>query len=660
MSWWSTIPTVLLLLFVLYVPGWFMLRALGLRGLLAIAAAPAPVVTVLAAAGVVQAWLGIGWSLLTATVTLLLAVVIVEIVSRRLPRVRVVALPLSTRMSVTVGLGALTGLVAQAIAYLPGMRQPDALHQIHDAIFHLNATQEIVRSGNSSSLSAVAELQGMKPGFYPMVFDAVAALAAPLTSVVVAVNMLMLVILLVVWPIGVVALARVVAPSRPLAAAVAPVVAASFIIFPANFIVLQGALPYGLALALAPGVAAVIVTLLDLKTAGRPPAWIQPILIAVLLIAGVAAAHPTGIAVLVVYLLPKCGQVTFRRGVRLCRSGRILPGAVSIALVPASMVALVVALAVVPLLRAMTQTQVAAGDPVQALLRGFSTSTTIGSSGPWANWLIGLLLVAGLVLALLDPQVRWFGLAWLLALACLVLSSAPDSFWRGLTGFWYKSAERTEAMLPTLTSVLVGIAVSAAATGVMELLQRQDALSAGPGRRDAIAVLAAISIVFLAYLSSGQFRLAERRDDWTAWGFQADRIIHQPYVTDDELTMIRSLPEILPPSAVVIGDPFSGAPFVQGVAGLVAYIPALNPPSWDPDQRYLMAHFKEILSDPQVCEIVRESRIGYYYWDAENGAGWGPQKPGLAHVDTSEGFELVASADTAKVYRITACDPSAS
>ncbi len=665
MSWWSTLPTVLLFLFVLFVPGWFMLRALGITGLLAVAAAPAPVIAVLAGVGLVLSWLGIAWSLWTAALTLLVVVVVVEIVARRLPRTPVNAVPLSSRMTVAVVIGTLIGLAVQAAAYLPGMREPDALHQIHDAIFHLNATEAIVRSGNASSLSAIGELEGMKPGFYPMVFDSIAALAAPLTSVVVAVNVLMLVALLVIWPVGIIALARVVAPTRPLAAAVAPVVAASFIIFPANFIVLQGALPYGLALALAPGVAAVIVALLDRKPADHPLGWIQPAVIALVLVAGVAAAHPTGIAVLVVYVLPKCAQVTIRRGIRLTRGGRTVQGIASIALVPAILVALVVALAVVPLLRSMAANQAdGLTTPGQALLRGFTTSTTIGSSSPWANWVIALLVVAGLTLTLLDSRVRWFGFSWLLTLGCFVLSSTSDSFWRGLTGFWYESSERTEAMLPTVTAVLVGIAVSDAATILSGLLQRDEngaaPQPAATARRDAVAVLVAVTILFLAYLSSGQFRLSERRDDWTAWGFQADRIIHQPYVTDDELAMIRSLPDVLPPSAVVLGDPFSGAPFVQGVAGLVAYIPALNPPSWNADQRYLMAHFAEIHTDPQVCEIVRESGIGYYYWDVENGAGWGPQKPGLAHVDTSEGFELVASADTAKVYRITACEPGSS
>ena len=664
MSWASTLPTVALLLLLLYVPGWFLLRSLGLHGLLAVAAAPAPTVAILAAAGVGLAWLGIPWSIWTGTLILLLAVVAVELVARRLLRTRIMAHPLPVRMAWVVGLGVLTGLIVQAAAYLPGMREPDALHQVHDAIFHLNATQAMVSSGNASSLSAIGELEGMRPSFYPMVFDAIAALVAPLSSVVAAVNIVMLVMLVVIWPVGIVALTRVVAPSRPLAAAVAPVAAASFIMFPANFIILQGALPYGLVIALAPAVTAVLVKLLDLKAAGRPLGWLQPVLIATLLVAGVTAAHPTGLAVLAVYVLPKCVQVTFRAGSRLLRQGRTVRGVVSIAAVPVVVIMALVAMSVVPTLRSMTENRMSSEQPFEALFRGFTGATTIGSSGLWANWFMAGLLVAGLILVMLDPRIRWFGFSWILAVLCLVLSSLPNSVWRNLTGFWYASNERTESMVPTLTSVLVGIATSVAATWVAGLFQRPDrrtgAPTASPDRREAVAVLAAATILLLGYLSSGEFRLVERRDDWTAWGFQADRILHEPFVTDDELVMIRSLADTLPPSAVVIGDPASGETFVQGVAGLVAYIPALNSTGWGPDQRYLMDHFRDIHSDPRVCEIVRESRIEYYYWDVYNGAGLSPPRPGLTDVDTGTGFELVASADTAKVFRITACDPNPS
>lgn len=703
MSWLDAAPTFLLFVTVMYLPGLVMLHRLGVRGLLAVAAAPAPVVGVVGASGILLDGLGIPWSLASLTVMMLIAMVGLALFARLAPQRQIRTRPLPVRDAAMVSVGLLFGALLQGAAYLPGMRRPDALHQIHDALFQLNATQEIIRSGNASSFGALDPLQGKRSGiFYPTAFDAVAAVGASTSSAVVAVNVLMLVTVLVIWPIGIVALARVVAPRRPLVAAVAPVIAASFIIFPANFIIMQGALPYGLALALAPGVAALVIAVVDDRVSppvtanrlvsassahrlfqrrttgsssptavmdtdggsgdGRPRAtWPAGLLVVLISIAGVAAAHPSGIAVLMVYLLPKLASIAARSSRKFRDQGRLGLGRSVRFLVPGLLLILLGSLFLVPTLRAMTNYREAEGDPVAALLRGFTSSTTVGSSSPWANSVVAILLLIGLAVALANQRTRWFGYTWLLVLMCYVLASGPDSVLRGLTGFWYKSAERTQAMVPTLTSILAAMGAVALATTCAEFLQavarrRQgSAESAIPDRTDGLTALGVITILLIAYWSSGQFRLVERRDEWTAWGFQAEHLIHPPYVTDDELVMIRSLPDLLPVDAVILGDPFSGAPFVQGVAGFIAYIPHINPTGWDDDQKFLMEHFADIHTDPRVCEIVRRSGIEYFYWDVDNGAGWTAQSPGLSQVDTGDGFELVAAAETARVFRITAC-----
>lgn len=677
MRWFDTAPTILLFVTLLYLPGWLILRLLGVRGLLATAVAPAPVVGIVGAAGVALDELGIGWSLPSVTATLLAALAAVALIARWLPKRLIGAAPLSTSGVGLVLVGLLVGSLLQLAAYLPGMRRPDALHQINDAIFQLNATQAIIRTGTASSFSVLGTLQGNRSGaFYPIASDAIAALAAPTSSTVAAVNILMLVMLVVVWPISMVALARVVAPHHPAVAAAAPVIAVSFIVFPDNLIALQGLIPYGLALALAPGVAALtIVTLQGRDPAESPPpaaagpsagertaaTWPAALLVVLLAVAGVAAAHPSGLAVLVIYLLPKSLELGARASLNLRDAGRRGRGWVVLFLVPGLLLAVLTSVFAVPPLRAMTKFPAVEGDRAEALLRGFSSSTTIGSSSPWANSAVTVLLLIGLTATLVNRRTRWFGFTWLLALSCFVIASGPDSVLRDLTGFWYESAERTEAMLPSLSSIVAAVGALTLVTTVAELVQSA-ARRRGPSDGFAVAerpgfvtVLALVTVLFVAYLTSGGFRLDERRDEWTAWGFQPEHLIHPPYVTDDELTMIRSLADLLPGNAVVLGDPFSGAPFVQGVAGLVAYIPHVNPTGWDDSQKYLMQHFADLHTDPRVCEIVRNAGIQYFYWDVDNGAGWSSQSPGLSQVDTGDGFELVAAADTAKVYRITAC-----
>lgn len=675
MTWLAAVPTFLLFGVVLYVPGWLMLRLLGVRGIVGWAAAPAPVVAIAVLTGEIYRRLGVPWSLLTLTVSLLVGVAVAWVIAwgtgRRSPLRVIGALPVSQRDALLIGVGLVVGLALQSWAYLPGMGAPDALHQIHDAVFHLNATEAIVRTGDASGFGVLTTPGAPRRGvFYPIAWNAIAALGATTASTVAAVNVFMLFMVLVIWPVGIAALARVVAPTRPVVAAAAPVIAASFIIYPVDSVVMQGAFPYGLAIAVAPGAAALIIATLDPRVGGPGSAatavrtvaasWLVPLVIIALAAAGVAATHPTGAAVLGILLLPKLIEIAARKGRALMSAGRRTAGWLVVLALPAVVLLVLASLFVVPPLRSMTAYPAPDGSRREALIRGFLTSTEpIGWTSQWANLVVAAMLVIGLVVALIGRRTRWFGFTWLLALAVYVVASGPDSFLRDLTGFWYESGERTQSMLVTLTAVMAGLGVAATASAFAGWVQsaanrRDDAASPPPDRRWVLTTLTAVTILLVAYLTSGQFRRAEQ-EGWTAWGFRTEEIIHGPYVTDDEYAMIRSLPEVVPPDAVILGDPFSGAPFVQGIAGLRAYIPALNPVAWDANQKYLMAHFDQIHTDPRVCDIVRDGGIAYFYWDVDNGAGWGPQKPGLYNADTSDGFELVAAADTARVYRITAC-----
>lgn len=658
MSWIGAGGAAALLLVLLYVPGWLGLRLLGVRGTLGVAAAPALTLGVLTLGTVALDVAGVRWSPLPVVGLLVLAVVLCALLGRLRPVDRVGVRPTGPGWRLAVAGGVLAGLIIQGAAVGMGMVTPDAVHQIHDAIFHLNAAESIVRTGNASPFGGLDTMYGDVTGtFYPTGWHAAVALVAPASSVVVASNALMLGTAAVVWPLGVVALSRVVAPWAPVVAAAAPVLAASFVIFPADIHVYQGMYPYSLALALSPAVVALLVALVRSRR-NRP---VAPLLGAVLACIGVVGAHPSGVGIVAAGLLPVLLEETLRAARCSWRGRRRARAVVTAATIPALCVAGVLAIAVVPRLRAMTNFPAPEGSPWLALGRAFTTATPIGWTSTWANAVVGLLIAVGLVSALTNRRTRWFGGVWLLALFLFVVAFGPDTALRGITAPWYESGERTEAMLATYSAVLaalgayvVGRAVVRHAVPDGAAANARHALRPGGPAPWQVGLVVAC-VVLVAFVTSGGFRAEERSDGWTAWAFQPDRLIHPPYVTADELTMLHSLRDTLPDDAVVVGDPFSGAPLVQAVAGKVAFIPQVNPRGWDEEQRLLRSRFREIHDADEICDLVRDEGIGYYYDDADNGAGWTRQSPGIADVDTSQGFELVAAAETARVYRITAC-----
>ncbi|MFD1507276.1 hypothetical protein FE374_14200 [Georgenia yuyongxinii] len=657
MSWIDALPTATVLLALLYLPGWVGLRLLGVRGVLAVAGAPAAVVAVLALGAVVLDVVGVAWT--PAPVVLLLAVVLglCALLGRVLPPGTVSLPPLTPRSWALVGIGLAVGAGVQAGAYLNGMGRPDAVQQIYDPVFHLNAAETVLRTGNASSLGGLDPMYGSSTGvFYPAVWHSMVALGARLSSVVVASNMLMLLTALAVWLVGIVALARAVAPRDGAVAAVAPVVASSFLIFPANLLVLQGMFPYCLAIALAPGAVALVVGVVERARTDRSPGHaLRGGLAAVVTCAGVVAAQPAGLAVLGLFVLPYLGQVGARRGLRQWRLGHRAAAVVAAGAAPAVALALVVAVYTVPALQAMAAFPAVEGSRRLALFRGLTFSTTIGWTSPWANVVVAALVLIGVVVAAMSVRTRWLAVSWLLTLGIYVVAAGPNNVLRDLAGFWYKSADRTFAMLPTVAAVLGALGVVALGRAAQRLLAESRAGARHGRTRDWLAPVVMVGVLALAFVTSGAFRYDERQNGWTAWGFQPDRILTTAHASTEELTMIRSLDDVLPDDAVVLGDPRNGAAFVQSVGGAVAFIPHVNPSSWDPDQSYLKAHFGQLRSDPKVCEIVAEDGIEYFYADDSGPQAWAQDSPGLYDVDTTTGFDLVAEGGPARVYRITAC-----
>ncbi|PHP52398.1 hypothetical protein BW737_009555 [Actinomyces ruminis] len=233
---------------------------------------------------------------------------------------------------------------------------------------------------------------------------------------------------------------------------------------------------------------------------------------------------------------------------------------------------------------------------------------------------------------------------------CVWITGLPEGPWWALVGGWWRDYPRFLALEVVCLATCASMTLEALVSWFNgRLAAPQAAPRALRARAAAAWLLPLVLVASICVPNLSVFR------QLTARGYIY--LVHPPWVTVEEAQRMVTVGDELPQDAVVYGFPQSGA-------GL---IPVLTPAtsvhrSWSPagsaDQKFLAAHFDELGGNPKVCEAIR--RIGgtpYYYEDSEISdlERW-MYFPGYDAVDLSAGFELIAALDTARLYRVTACD----
>lgn len=106
-------------------------------------------------------------------------------------------------------LGAAAGGVVILAMFVRRMWGPDSISQTYDANFHLNLVSQMLESGNASPFNVDLSSPG-HDSFYPAAWHSTVALISQISgaNIPLATNALLLFCVGVVWPIGVVTLAR--------------------------------------------------------------------------------------------------------------------------------------------------------------------------------------------------------------------------------------------------------------------------------------------------------------------------------------------------------------------------------------------------------------------------------------------------------------------
>lgn len=659
MSWWQSLPVILLAVLVFILPGLILSLAIRIRGVNSLLLAPAFTVGTAGFLAAVFPFLGISWGPLNLLIGVLVVAAVAwgirYLVIRKRPDPDVD--PQRRSLYAVVGFGALGAALIIGLQMATAMISPDSISQTYDNVFHLNAVRWAMETRNASPLNLGA-FTGISA--YPAGWHGMVAIICELSgsSIPVAVNATNLAIGAVVWPLGCLYMVQSVAGHRISTAIFAFIFAAGFSTFPMLMIDWGVLYPNLLSISVLPAALGLAFTAMGLGHHYRPNSLVAWLSLGVV-VAGVALAHPSTFMAFLAFIVPATVAVYYfsvrRSWPPRSRSGRWRVAVLSLAVL-GGLVGLTILWGFLrPPADAATWGVVE--TPPQAVgellfnaplgrptLGVLSLCLAIGLIRLWLvksrRWLIGMYLVGALFFFLaagFNAEPRWF-----------------------VTGVWYFDSYRLAALLPVVT---IGPTVIGAVF-LVDVVRRRlstipDSLAIGYGRiaklmtsRKAavmFAVPALTVIVLIAQL--GPVRFAVERAHW-----QYKSNEHSALLSPDERRLLERLPGIVEPGATIAGLPSSGTSLAYALSDRAVIQPHILT-THGSDVDVIDAGLKDAATFPSVCESVRKLNVRYvldFGTRTVTGtlAGYG----GVMDLKPNESLQLIDSeGPNARLFRVTAC-----
>ncbi len=646
-DWLAAAPALLAALAVVFLPGLAVGYGLRLRGLALWALAPVGTTAVLPVLAIAYAWMGVGWTVLTAGIGCLVLAVAAWFAGRALGTPGGWSTRSGGRGLLAAGLS--IGIALGVTRFVLYVVEPGAISQTNDATFHLNALRYVAETGSASSFDISAVTGGR--GFYPGAWHAIAALIAQASggAIPVAANMLTLVVSVAIWPLAITWLTREATAGDAAATATAAALSPALLAFPMLMVQWGILYPYGLSVALLPAAVALVVAAPRWIAGDGPVAARGPAigLLAVLLLAALAALALSQPATLLAWAILAVSFATWWLARRLGgaeeRRRRALVG---------SMIAIWVLFAGLwfVLTRATTGSH---WPPFRGKLIVFVDLLLNGQVLLPASIAVSAAMVVGLVVAVRKPELRWLATGWLVFGGLYILTAAIGQPFlrRWLLGAWYADPYRIAALAPVVVIPLAAIGLVAVVAWVIGRIRRPTVAHAtgwwalGATAVGGILSLALQPVVQMPQVtqdvSDEQSRYVENADSW---------------LSPDERAILESLDEVVATGERVIGNPSTGTAFGYALSGVDVFPRTWSHPRTDAWQ-VLQAGLRDAGTDPAVCEALAVYGDPGYVLDFGLGEST-PGRfvlPGMTGFEGRPGFELVVEHGDASLWRITAC-----
>lgn len=654
MTWVEMVPAIAVALVVAYVPGLALAFAMGARRFTLVAIAPALSVAIIAVSAIVLGIVGIGWSVSAVAVIALITAVIVYLARQLGPRVAREgerSRPELPWIAAGVGLGA-TIVAAQLVIVLV---VPDAVSQTFDAPFHQNVLRYIAETGSASSFDITGLiLAAGESSFYPAAWHGVASLVWPLVDVPIpaAANAVNLVFASAVWVSGSVLLVRIIVPGSRVALVAAGVLSAAFPAFPLLMLDYGVLYAYFLGLALLPIALALTVSVAGLGPRLELGRWWHLPALALTLVA-CALAQPAVALAWGALSIP----IAIWWFAGFARRDRRLWLVLSLG------VCLIAGIGV------LTGAWYYAGriglsapwGPHTDFLGALTEAVGHAPPGHPLAVAASVLVAIGLIDIVLRPRQLWLAFSWGLMVMLFGIASTLESLplRNAFTGIFYNDAPRLAALIAIVSAPIAVVGTVAVCSLLRRIVWPRLHARLGDRPAGAVAIAAAVvGTVLLVVATQGNAIAFEMRQSAQKYGF--DGIVAM--LSEDEAQLIERLDSTTGESTVIAGSAWTGTSYAYALGDRDVITPHFNRSS-DPDEIIINERLNRALTDPAVCDAVRELGVEYVLdfgrAAGDVGHGWefdGLQDyPGLADLSASGVVTTVDREGDAVLYRITAC-----
>ena len=636
-QWVETIPAFVVLTVVLFLPGWLVVRALGSRGLEALAVSPAVSVGLIAAAATVAQRVGIQWGLGTLAVVTIVAFAVawgVGVLVGRLPaRWAGADAPVVSPTRRLLGrprpdvVGAIAmGVLIALVTILPAIGRPDELVDSPDAVYHLNRIALFLDTGNFSIAN---------PTFYPNGFHAWVAtsLLPGVADVIPGTNVATVVLAAVVWPVGCVALVRHALGTSRLVTYAGGLASAAFVSFPTILLGWGVLWPNLMATALTPGALALMLQAARSRRVGQ---WLG----FAAALPGLALIQPNALVALVVFALVWLGSARMRAGLlghlgwwKVARDLAIVAAAVAVGLTIAPVVS----------------ARLASTQSFQWTDRVTIWTALVEVVGgqlqiPTVLWGLLALIALGIGWIVMRARAALPVVAmWLACVVLYVMAASSTASWTALiTGYWYNDKVR----LASLAAVPGVVLVAAAAPALRALLSKLHPLRTRPTVAAALALsLLPLSTVVL---------YAPTRSDFLSGFFRPDSP-QKVILSFEAQDSLREMARLIPDGEGVVGRPENGTPLMFALFGTNTLYRSIPIPTTG-DEIVIGTGFNDLVNRPDVCAALARHNVR---WAIDSPHTYWLDRPerssGLANLKKVEGLQKVTTIGDYTLYKITGC-----
>lgn len=699
--WTSFFLCALLLIAVLYGPGYALLRGLGLRRVLCLGCAP--IASCIGYGLVAIAWEKLGvscsWGTVLGPIVLVVAAITVTGRLRRAAQRSTRTWRPRTRDLLALGAYLAVGLAVCGYVFVKSLDTPASFYcrfdnQVHDTFPRVFADTSIwsplATTFGAASLNSPAS-------YYPATWHLLAALASSITGFdfPLIFNALNAVLSGVVYPISSFALMTILFPRRHAVVLAGSLTTMAFACFPWVLLLKGQLLANLISFSLVPAALALISSCLVSAT---PLRWRGLLLSAAALVFFFGIAHPNGLFTALIFVAP----LTIRRCVDALRGCRCLspanplrrPWVVWGVGCVLCFVLWQVMLYAPPLQQVVLYNNI--GNLNLTWPESFYAAAALSlypDQPP--QWLLAVVCLVGIA-ALIWQKRGWLvlpGAYMLLVYAACRCTEASYTLRTFLAGFWYSDPYRVLCcaelfLVPVAAVGLVAIAEGGArltgalkAAGNQQLAKHRRWRNAQAPRQLACILTAAVfSLVnfFPFYVPPEKVEPPKGVEEphfvsteGTAIGFMHYLVTEgydlgqeQVYSAEEE-GFVRRVMDIVPAGALVINQPHDGSVFAYGLNGLNTYYRHIDTGEETEQSPIIREHLSELATNEEVADAVAATGARYVLqldhdvpldkgtWLIQTNEDNMKNYAGIDAIgETTPGFELVFSDGDMKLYRI--------